>query len=38
MRHLSKKHVKYILILDGSDGGDAEHSQAYYVIKAAQDK
>jgi UDP-glucose:O-linked fucose beta-1,3-glucosyltransferase len=26
------------MIIDGSDGGDSEHSQAYYVIKAAQEK
>lgn len=31
-----KKHVNLSTYLDGSDGGDSEHSQAYYVIKAAQ--
>jgi hypothetical protein len=34
--HLFKKHVTCCYILDGSEGGDSEHSQAYYVIKAAQ--
>ena len=27
-----------MIIVDGSDGGSTEHSQAYYVIKAAQEK
>ena len=34
----SRKPVIIYLNTDGSDGGTAEHSQAYYVIKAAQDK
>lgn len=38
VKNLKIKYESLVQKAHGSDGGTAEHSQAYYVIKAAQDK